>query len=237
MPRQRAYIIGLLLLAIAGCKRNSRDEITHDTSQVAGATDTAPHQPAQPTIDSVEPSPTENNTPSRWNTYVDEEHGFSFSYPEGLRVRKGFDESHHLTRQWRAMATPDQKGAAIVSVPIVRITSEKGYPRYYDVDFRVGLSTGGAAAGSPKNGERSIGKIEINGQSFDQYEFSDAAMMQYVSGISYRTLHNGQYFALEQIRSGSNYRDEKSANDRPQKELDSLYFIAGKIVKTFKFLR
>ena len=59
----------------------------------------------------------------------------------------------------------------------------------------------------------------INGITFNKLIIQDAAMMQYLEGISYRTVHNGMCFAIEQLKTGSNYREESSPEDIPDAEL------------------
>jgi hypothetical protein len=240
MDNRKVLLLFVLTFGIAGCNRErSRDQDrTHKESDTVAA-DSSTSRIHRRDTTSSNPSPdlSPDQRTSGWQTYTDSQYGFSIEYPSGLKVRKGFETVHLLSQSWRAMATPEQHGSAIISIPIARLQNKQSFPRYYSVDLRIGVSSGSASDCAASNGERSIGAIDLNGVKFDQYEFSDAAMMQYVSGISYRTDHLGHCFAIEQIRNGSSYADQPSRKDIPQRVLDSCYYLAGKIVKTFRFTK
>jgi hypothetical protein len=79
--------------------------------------------------------------------------------------------------------------------------------------------------------------LTINGTSFKRFSSSDAGMMKYVQSESYRTIHNNMCYVLEQIKSGSSYRDEKMAEGIKDTTLDSYYKEGETIIKTFKFVK
>jgi hypothetical protein len=62
-------------------------------------------------------------------------------------------------------------------------------------------------------------------------------MMQYIKGFSYRTIYNNVCFAVEQLAAGSNYRDQASPDDISESILNGYFDKAGKIIKTFQFIR
>lgn len=232
------YLTILFIAALLGCQRSEQSSSTTETnsartdSTVADTVrvhDTVQLQSPQP----AEPSPT-SESEAGWKTYRNDRYHFEFQYPPNLSVSPTFSTRDILPKTWHAMATPSEPGQPVASVPIVHLGNRTAYPRFYDVEFRVGISDSLANCRAV-NGERTIGPIVINGSTFNQFEFSDAATMKYISGISYRTGHDGRCYAIEQLRAGSNYHDQPSTKDMDQKSLDEYYYLAGKIVKTFRF--
>lgn len=229
----RFILIFSVLTLVCSCQRSDKlqqretSSTSHDTTLPSDPTDTI----WPPANSQSELTPDE----SSWKTYHNDRLQFEFKYPADLTVRPKFSTYDILPKTWRAMATFEEPGQPVVAVPIVHLSGRTAYPRFYDVEFRIGVSDSLANCRAT-NGERTLGPIVISGSTFNQFEFSDAAMMKYVSGISYRTGHNGRCYAIEQIRSGSNYRDSAKAADLSQKQLDAYYYLAGKIVRTFRFL-
>jgi hypothetical protein len=223
-------ILLLTALVLLACNRKDRPANTHDTIFSANQRDAAIQSNPAEQIDTSRTTDDESN----WKTYRNERYRFEFKYPPGLHPTARFSTQDILPGSWRAMAGEKDRGTPVVEIPIVHFGDRTAYPRFYDVSFRIGVSDPGVSC-SAGNGERSIGSIAINGVNFEQYEFSDAATMKYVSGISYRTERDGRCFAIEQLRAGSNYRDTTSKADIPQAELDRYYYLAGKIVKTVRF--
>jgi hypothetical protein len=77
----------------------------------------------------------------------------------------------------------------------------------------------------------------LAGVQFERFEFGDAAMMQYVQGVSYRTVKDGKCFAVEQVKAGSTYRDETMQPGIPEGQLDVYYSQAGDMAESFRFAR
>ena len=62
-------------------------------------------------------------------------------------------------------------------------------------------------------------------------------MQKYVQAESYRTIRNNSCYVIEQIRTGSSYRDEKMTTAKTDNELINYYNLGENIVKTFKFTK
>ena len=175
--------------------------------------------------------------------YTNGPHGFTLMYPQSAEVSYEFSPSYNLGTSWRANALPTSTGDPLVSILTYSVSSEDSYPRYFNALVRVGAST------SPEElarceiqtedaGETALPDRVINGQTWKAFSFEDAAMMQYVRGISYRTVHEGTCVAMEQVRTGSNYRDDPPSNkDIPDTTLENEYNALDVIVSSVVFVR
>ena len=83
---------------------------------------------------------------------------------------------------------------------------------------------------------QTVADVEIGGEIWKKFIFGDAAMMQYVSGASYRTIKNGFCYVVEQIRTGSAYRDDSMEIKLSDRELDAIYEQTTPIIMSFKFI-
>lgn len=180
--------------------------------------------------------------PSGWTTYTNDAQGFSIAYPDQLTPTTTFESYYHLSSAWRSGAFGDQStGTRLLAIPAYRVTQNNAYPRYYDAEIRIGES------GNPydvahcmDNNQTGIGAATtsavINGVPFTVFQLADAGMMQYLKGISYRTIHNGACWAIEQLAAGSSYRDDPpSINDISDETLNAYYSGMSSIIQTFRF--
>ncbi len=180
-------------------------------------------------------------------TYINNDYKFELTYPAKFKPETIFKQYYHLQNFWRANALADSKGKLVVAVPVFRIdqggvATGKLYPLYFDAEVRIGVSADAAdVADCYKNDpgftSQKVTDVTINGLTFKKFDFADAAMMQYVQGESYRIVHNNMCFAIEQIKTGSSYRDETMKPGIPDAQLDSYYTTAGNIVQNFSFLQ
>lgn len=167
--------------------------------------------------------------------YTSGEHGFLLAYPEGAEVTESFD-ANRLPTTWSVSA--DDEGIPLLQIVTYRTQSEVHYPRDYTVVLRIGKSEEDAGScteahsGEIRGEDRAIG-----GQSWASFSFGDAGMMQYVSAVSYRTVHEGACWAIETIRTGSSYREEASSEDIPDETLSAEYARLDTIVDSFRFAR
>jgi hypothetical protein len=158
-------------------------------------------------------------------------------------VEEVFSPQYHIGTVWRALAPTESVGTPILALIAYSTESDHSYPRYFIAQVRVGASTDQAAIKSceisgANHGEKQLPDVLLNGTSWKAFAFESAGMMQYVKGVSYRTVHEGTCFALEKIVSGSAYRDDPdSPDDVPDGELEARYASLDAIIDTFTFAR
>lgn len=174
--------------------------------------------------------------------YTNGTYGFSLVYPSDAAVSYEFDPSYHLGTAWRANARAESPGTSIVSIVPYSVESDPAYPRYFNAMVRVGASidpddVAACEKAGKDTGEEALADVTINGHTWKAFSFQDAGMMQYASGVSYRTVHEGACIALEKVRTGSSYRDVPSPEDIPDEVLDAEYAKLDAIVQSFSFAR
>lgn len=180
-------------------------------------------------------------------TYNNSQFGIRFSYPKELIPEETFKQFYALSSNWRAETTPDSKGTPIVAIPVFRIdqgsvATGKAYPLYFSAEVRVGASSDkkdvqNCLQNDPGFTDQKSTDVVINGITFKRFEIADAAAMQYVQGLSYRTVHNNTCYAVEQLRAGSSYRDGTMTQGYSEEQLDAFYQKGDAIVQTFKFTK
>lgn len=180
------------------------------------------------------------DTPASTETYSNDIYGFTISYPRELRPGP-FTSFHALRNSWRVDAPDGTRGTPVVAIQVVRTDSstsaKKTYPLFFDAEVRVGVSENTRNCYEQRNGYTldTITDVRINDVTWKKFIFGDAAMMQYLSGASYRTIRNERCYALEQIRVGSTYRDDSMTERWNDQELDAFYAETTPIVMSFKF--
>ena len=182
-----------------------------------------------------------------WNTYQNSEYGFQISYPNALRPTSTFELFYHLGSAWRAgVEGYETKGKPILSVPVYKINNSpdgvyKNYPAYFNAEVRIGASKDPHDVLNCYNDDpgytiHATSTETINGIVFRKFPLGSAGMMQYLEGVSYRTVRSGTCFAIEQIKAGSNYRDTPSPKDISDSVLNAHYEQIPAIVRTFRFI-
>ena len=181
-----------------------------------------------------------STVPEGWTTYTDAAHGFQIDYPSAITPTSTFGVWYHLSNGWRAELSSDSTGTPVVAFPIFVTESPHSYPRYFDAEVRIGVSGNPAdvadcTAPDPYASASSTA-LSINGVSFTEFPLGSAGMMQYMGGESFRTVHNGMCYAVEQLETGSSYQDATSSEDIPDVTLQNYYNRGLDIVKTFRFI-
>ena len=174
--------------------------------------------------------------------YTNGTYGFTVFYPANAAVAYDFSPNHHLGSSWRANALPAVTGNPIVSIIPYTVASEDSYPRYFNAMVRIGASDDAREVArclvpAEEQGETELPDAVINGTTWKAFSFQSAGMMQYASGISYRTVRDDECMALEQIRTGSSYREAPTERDIPESTLEAEYGALDAIVQSFSFAR
>ncbi|MEI6810894.1 MAG: MliC family protein [Candidatus Nomurabacteria bacterium] len=176
--------------------------------------------------------------------YANSEYNFTLRFPSNVNPQNYFTTFYNLASNWRLNAGQANQGKAIVSFPVYRIdqggvAKGKAYPLFFVSELRVGVSPNVKECYATDIGytNQKVTDVKINGVTFKKFSFQDAAMMKYIQGESYRTIHNNMCYVLEQIKSGSNYKDETMKPGLTEAELNKYYNTAGNIVGTFRFTK
>ena len=173
--------------------------------------------------------------------YTSGEHGFLLAYPEGAEVKEEFSHDR-LGDAWSVNALPDAAGTPLLSIITYRIQNESSYPRHYSTLVRVGVSDDArevarCTEARTQQGETALPDRTLGDETFNVFSFGDAGMMQYVNGVSYRTVHNGMCWAIEQIQVGSSYREEPHPSDIEDDVLEAEFTKLDSIIESFRFAR
>jgi membrane-bound inhibitor of C-type lysozyme len=180
--------------------------------------------------------------------YRNDQYGFLLEIPATSTPSTTFKTFYVLSNNWRALAAPGSKGANAVSIPVFSVDNNKGgaegkpFPLYFDTEVRVGVSSAATDvtsclqndAGYTSEPEKDV---MLSGVPFKAYTFSDQAMMQYIKGVSYRAVHNGSCYVVEQLATGSVYTDPTMTAGLSQATLDAYFTEAGTIAQTFQFTK
>jgi hypothetical protein len=173
--------------------------------------------------------------------YTNGTYGFSIFYPGADKTEAVFDSQYHLPPTWRANALPDTTGTPIFAIVGYSTQSSSSYPRYFETEVRIGASKDPkeiAVCERVGNGEVAMPNKVIGGVTWKAFAMQDAGMMQYLSDVSYRVIHDKACFALEEIQTGSSYRDDPpSSSDIADSVLKQKYADLDTIVSSFSFAR
>ena len=186
-----------------------------------------------------------NSSTSGFKSFASAEYNFTLQFPSYTQTRNSFSSFHEIGNNWRLYPGPANQGKGILELSVFTVdqgaysTGKQKYPLYFTSLVRVGVSPNVKECYTADAGytNQKVTNVVINGTPFKKFSTSDAAMMKYVQAESYRTIHNNMCFVLEQIKSGTNYRDEKMAAGIADSSLTNYYNEGATIIKTFKFTK
>lgn len=180
-------------------------------------------------------------------TYTNARYGFSIDYPSDVTATTTFSTYYHLQNTWRAEAAPGSVGTNVIAIPVFQVNhggvaTGQPYPLYFDAEVRVGVSSSTKAVANclkpdPGYSDQTISNVLLGGVAFKKFDFGDAGMMQYVKGESYRAVHGGLCYAVEQTETGSDYRDPTMTPGLSDQQLTAYYNAAGDIAQTFRLTK
>jgi hypothetical protein len=179
-------------------------------------------------------------------SYSNADHNFTVKYPAYVKFSSTFSTFHEVGNNWRLYAAPANQGKGITELTVFSVdqgqssaTGQQSYPVYFSAQVRISAGPNVKECYTPDSGytNQKITNVVINGVTFKRFSTSDAAMMKYVQAESYRTIHNNQCYVLEQIKSGSTYKDDKMKPGIADSTLNAYYAMGETIIKTFKFTK
>ncbi len=169
-----------------------------------------------------------------WKLHENSEYGFSIAYPPSLSAETSFSKHHALGTLWSVGGLSQTEGKALLSVSLFR-AEERGNPsRYYSAELRIGVSENSDAVAEcllSKNGEVGVDAV-IGDTTFRTFPIEEKSSLGYVAGTSYRAVHGGRCFAIEELESG----DLKGGGkDIPDSSLRGAFDDLHALTETFRF--
>ncbi len=180
-----------------------------------------------------------------YSTYSNSVYNFTLKYPTYVQARQSFSTFHEIGNNWRVNAAPANQGKGLAEFSIFSIdqgsysTGKQTYPLYFTAEVRVGVSPNTKECYTPDAGytNQKVTNVTINGVAFKKFSSSEGGMMKYNQIESYRTIRNNTCFVLEQIKSGSSYRDELMKPGISDTTLNNYFATGETIIKTLRFTK
>lgn len=177
-------------------------------------------------------------------SYNSSEYGFTIKFPSYVQMRNSFSTFHEIGNNWRLYAGPANQGKPVASFSVYSIdqgtypTGKQSYPLYFTSEVRVGVSPNVKECYALDAGfaNEKVTNVTINGVAFKKFSTSEAVTTKYTQAESYRTIHNNKCYVLEQIKSGTTYRDSTMTSGTAESTLTGYYNAGETIIKTFKFI-
>ena len=251
MPKNTNYIVAIILIVLFvnigsvyfGKKHVKEEEETATNSSTSTTQETSTTSIA--TNGTKKPIALTTGNIAGFYSYTNATYNFSIQYPPKVQPLASFATFHEIGNNWRLNAGQANQGKSVVSFSLYSIdqgpysTGKQTYTLYYTSEVRVGVSTNVQECYTKDAGyiNQVVRDVTINGVAFKRFSSSNAGMQKYIQSESYRTIHNKACYVIEQIRSGSSYRDEKMTVGKTDSELMSYYTLGEKIVRTFKFTK
>lgn len=260
MPKNTHYIVAVIFIVLVvnmssvyfGQKhakeaREAKEALLNgstSSSTETGAQQSATGTPVKPVTSKPATTLTSGNV-AGFYSYTNAAYNFSIQYPSYAQPLTTFASFHEIGNNWRLYAGQANQGKGIVSFAIHKIdqgtyfTGKQTYPLYFTAEVRVGISTNTKECYTPDTGvgSQKITNVTINGTPFKKFTTIESNPPKYTQSESYRTIHNNSCYVIEQIKSGTSFRDEKMETAYSETQLNGYYNLGEKIVKTFKFTK
>jgi len=234
-PGASIAIIIILLLMVIGFvyllkDRNVAPSFPQLATSTVPTTGTPPSSsPATTTF------PSYYQDPSTWQATTDTNGGFSISYPLDFSV---IDNPIAATgTDWRLGAN-GTLGAQDLTLTVPQAFEPQ--TNFSGATLTVGRSADATAVSDclvATNGETEAGgAVFINGIQFDVFTSNDAGAGNLYDTTSYRTVNNGQCYAVEYTIHSTQLANYPASYDLTQFDMDKIQSTLDLIVSTFKFL-
>lgn len=240
-------VIAVAVVAFYFGKRSTDVRVENDTaSSTTEPTSTTTTQIAKPNpaSNSVTQKPTTQATGSINSLrYTNSEHGFSISYPKYAKVNSVFTTFHEIGNNWRVAASAANQGKAVSAVTLFSVdqgvysTGKQKYPLYFLAETRIGVSQNTKDCYELDGGDpnQKVTNVTINGVAFKKFSSSLGIAPKYTNVESYRTIRNNKCYAIEQIKTGTTFKDDLMQPGISDSALEGYYTAAGGVVTSFRF--
>lgn len=178
--------------------------------------------------------------PANYKTYTNDKYDFSLGYPKNLSLAYAYSSFHRMSNEWRTGAPSNIQGVSLFQVDIYKVDNNKPqgnpYPLFYSAVVRGSVSADAKNCYSTDGGNSQLVGTQIIGTvPFKVFTYNDAAMMQYIKSKNYRTVRNNMCYVLEQLATGSNYRDNTMTVGMTDAQLTAIFDSGFDVIKTFRF--
>ena len=253
-------VVAVLIISVGSFYIGKKTQTTEEnsptstsTSDVVVATSTNTTQTTKTggssnTTNTTKPSTnlTSGNT-AGFYSYTNNEFNFSMKYPNYVKISNVFSTFHEIGNYWRLYASTANRGKNVESFVVfntdqgayANTSGKQNYPLYFTAEVRVGVSPNvkDCYALAPSFANEKVTDVTINGVAFKRFSTLENNSPKYTQAESYRTVHNNNCYVIEQIKSGTSYKDDKMAPGISDSTLEGYYNTAGIIAKTFRFTK
>ena len=255
-------LIVILLIGLGAYSVGKQSSINGDTTEPVGigadasmtATNNNQYRTGTQTADNkTQGTPTKPTTgvvltsgnTAGFHSTNDSTYHFTVHYPPTANVQNTFTTFHEIGNNWRLYAGAANQGKRLLEISLHSIdqgaysTGKQTYPLYFTSIVRVGVSPNVKDCYTHDAGysNQKISDVTINGVTWKKFSTTDSATMKYTQSESYRTIHGNMCFAIEQIKNGTTYRDEKMTMGTTEEQLATYYNEGNSVIRTFTFTR
>lgn len=246
---QNIGVLLIIIIAVSAIYYSSNKKSSSDTpvsSTTTSTVETSSTTTQSSTVSTKTTSPSASTVKIKDaypSSYTNSEYFFKISFPSYVKAQNYFSTFYNLSSNWKLNSAYANQGKAITSLPIFKIdqgqyaSAKSTYPLYFTAEVRIGSSANTQECYTVETGYKSDGSTTINGVNFKKFSYTETVNNNYTIGESYRTIHNNKCFVIEQIKSGSNLKNENMVINTTDATLNAYYNVGESIIKTFKFTK
>jgi hypothetical protein len=178
----------LAVVLLAGCERAPKQQ------EVEAATRTA--------AEIADPAPPVTGREAPQFQFSDDEIGLSLAPTPGFTLQRDFRRDYLSDGAWKTFAAPDVRGEPLVALVL------EGSDKITAAELRIGTSTDSHAVVTcldPPEGASTEApdEVRIDGQPFQHFRATDAAMSHYQTVDAYRHVRNERCIAIDLLVAGT----------------------------------